>query len=32
VAVGCDHPDPELNHETALTGDQRAALQADLGD
>ena len=30
VAVGCDHPDPELNHETALTPDQRAALQADL--
>ena len=30
VAVGCDHPDPELNHETALTADQRAALQADL--
>jgi len=30
VAVGCDHPDPELKHETALTADQRAALQADL--
>jgi hypothetical protein len=30
VAVGCDHPDPELRHETKLTGDQRAALQADL--
>lgn len=30
VAVGCDHPDPELRHETTLTGEQRAALQADL--
>jgi len=30
VAVGCDHPDPELNHETPLTPEQRAALQADL--
>jgi hypothetical protein len=30
LAVGCDHPDPELKHETTLTGDQRAALQADL--
>jgi hypothetical protein len=30
VAVGCDHPDPELGHETALTDAQRAALQADL--
>jgi hypothetical protein len=30
VAVGCDHPDPELKHETALSADQRAALQADL--
>jgi hypothetical protein len=30
VAVGCDHPDPELKHETALTAEQRAALQADL--
>ncbi len=32
VAVGCDHPDPELSHETALTADQRAALEADLED
>ncbi len=32
LVVGCDHPDPELNHETALTADQRAALQADLED
>jgi hypothetical protein len=30
VAIGCDHPDPELDHETALTEAQRAALQADL--
>ncbi len=30
LAVGCDHPDPELNHETALTAEQRAALQSDL--
>jgi hypothetical protein len=30
VAVGCDHPDPELRHETTLTTDQRAALQRDL--
>ena len=32
VAVGCDHLDPELNHETALSAEQRAALQADLAD
>jgi uncharacterized protein DUF3501 len=32
VAVGCDHPDSELDHETALTAEQRAALQADLGE
>ncbi len=32
VAVGCDHADPELNHETALSAEQRAALQADLAD
>ena len=32
LAVGCDHPDPELNHETALSAEHRAALQADLGD
>jgi hypothetical protein len=30
LAVGCDHPDPELRHETALTEEQRAALQQDL--
>jgi hypothetical protein len=32
LAVGCDHPDPELRHETALLPEQRAALQADLED
>jgi hypothetical protein len=30
VAVGCDHSDPELHHETELSEDQRAALQKDL--
>jgi hypothetical protein len=30
LAVGCDHPDPELRHETPLTEAQRAALQGDL--
>lgn len=30
LAVGCDHPDPELRHEAQLTPDQRAALQLDL--
>jgi len=30
LAVGCDHSDPELKHETMLTAEQRAALQADL--
>mgnify|MGYP001079690885 FL=1 len=30
VAIGCDHPDPELHHETTLTDAQRAALQRDL--
>ena len=30
LAVGCDHPDPGLKHETTLSADQRAALQADL--
>ena len=30
VAVGCDHPDPELRRETALAPEQRAALQSDL--
>ena len=32
VAIGCDHPDPELRHETALTQEQRAALQHDLDE
>lgn len=32
VAVGCDHPDPELKHEAKLTDAQRAALQADLDE
>ncbi len=32
MAVGCDHPDPELNHETTLTDAQLAALQSDLDD
>ena len=32
VAVGCDHPDPELRHETELTPEQRAALQRDLSE
>jgi Protein of unknown function (DUF3501) len=32
VAIGCDHPDPELRHETQLTADQRAALQHDLDE
>jgi len=30
LAIGCDHPDPELKHETTLTDAQRAALQRDL--
>jgi len=30
VAVGCDHPDPELKHEATLTAEQRAALEKDL--
>ena len=30
VAVGCDLPDAELEHETELTEAQRAALQDDL--
>jgi hypothetical protein len=30
LAIGCDHPDPELRHETKLTPEQRAALQSDL--
>jgi hypothetical protein len=31
-AIGCDHPDPVLSHETALSGDQVAALQKDLDE
>jgi len=31
TAIGCDHPDPELRHETLLTATQRQALAADLG-
>jgi hypothetical protein len=30
VAIGCDHADPDLLHETELTEDQRTALQKDL--
>jgi hypothetical protein len=32
LAIGCDHPDPELRHETALTPDERRALQRDLDE
>jgi hypothetical protein len=32
VAVGCDHPDPELRHEASLTPEQRAAFARDLAD
>jgi hypothetical protein len=32
LAIGCDHPDPELRHETALTPEPRAALQRDLDE
>ena len=32
LAIGCDHPDPELRHETVLTAAQRAALQQDLDE
>ena len=32
LAVGCDHPDPELRHEADLTAEQRAALQRDLSE
>ena len=32
LAIGCDHPDPELRHETTLTDEQRAALQRDLDE
>jgi hypothetical protein len=30
VAVGCDHADPELHRETALTPEQRSAFARDL--
>jgi Protein of unknown function (DUF3501) len=30
VAIGCDHADPDVAQETALTSAQRAALQRDL--
>ena len=30
VAIGCDHPDPGLHHETELDDTQGAALQEDL--
>jgi hypothetical protein len=30
LAIGCDHPDPELQGETELTAVQRDALQKDL--
>jgi len=32
LAIGCDHPDRELKHETALTEEQRRALQSDLDE
>ncbi len=32
LAVGCDHPDPEVRHETKLTPEQRTALQRDLSE
>jgi len=32
LAIGCDHPDPELHHETVLSDAQRAALQRDLDE
>jgi hypothetical protein len=32
VAIGCDHPDPELHCETVLSPEQRAALQSDLDE
>ena len=32
VALGCDHPDPELRYETRLTNEQCAALQRDLSE
>ena len=30
LAIGCDHADPELRHETELAPEQRGALQRDL--
>jgi hypothetical protein len=30
VALGCDHPDPDLRHSASLTETQRAALAQDL--
>ncbi len=30
VAIGCDHPDPELRGELTFSDEQRAALAADL--
>jgi len=32
LAIGCDHADPELCHETTLTAEQRRALQRDLDE
>ena len=32
VALGCDHPDPEVNGETRLTDMQAEAFRADLAD
>jgi hypothetical protein len=32
LAIGCDHPDPELRHESELTQEQREALQRDLDE
>lgn len=32
VAVGCDHTDPELRHETPLSPEQRSAFARDLAD
>jgi len=32
LAIGCDHPDPDLHHETELTEAQRGALQKDLDE
>jgi hypothetical protein len=30
LAIGCDHPDPELRAEEALSPEQQTALQRDL--